>query len=173
MCHARAAALLGILLLSACGISSIDPPFYREYRERYALTADELETLQFYISRQVLAHALDGSPGVAPDQVVLLAAHTPGLVRDAGPDWLRVAFTKGGEGVLFRSRNDRADALYELATTTEDGRIVLVSELPERVLSQGERRYKIIEGADAYLIVSRKDLGHLIESRPRPTGLER
>lgn len=170
---ARAAGLLGMLLLGACAAGPIDPPFYREYRERYAITAEELKTLQFYISREVLAHAMDGSSGVTPEQVVIVAARTPGLVRDAGPDWVRVAFREGGEGVLFRTRNARADAVYGLATTTGDGRIALVSELPEPVLSQGGRRYKIINGADAYLIVGTEDLSRLIESRPRPAGLER
>jgi len=162
-----------LALLSACATPPIDPPFYRQYRERYAITADELKTLQFYISREVLAHALDGSPGVEPEQVVIVASRTPGLVREAGPDWVRVAFRQGGEGVLFRIRSDRADAVYALATTTESGRIALVSELPEPVLTLGGRRYKIVYGADAYLIVSSHDLGKLIESRPHPPGLER
>jgi hypothetical protein len=171
--HTRPAALLGILLLNACASRPINPPFYRQYREQYAITADELRTLQFYISYEVLAHAMDGSPDVTPEGVVIVAARTPGLVREVGPDWLRVAFTKGGEDVLFRARNDRANAVYGLATITESGKIALVSELPEPVLTQGERRYRILKGADASLIVSQKDLGRLIERRPRPAGLER
>jgi hypothetical protein len=116
---------------------------------------------------------MDASPGVAPEQVVVVAARTPGLVREVGPDWLRVAFTKGGEGVLFRLRNNGKDAVYQLATTTQGGQVALVRDLPEPVLTQGERRYKILKGADAFLIISRGDLDRLIKSRPHPTGLER
>jgi len=169
---ARIAALLGILLLSACGTEQIDPPFYRGYRDQYAITAEELKTLQFYISGDVLAHAVDASGGVTPEQVVIVKKRTPGLVREVGPNWLRVAFTEGGEGVLFRLRSDRPTAVYALATRTADGSIALVSDLRDPVLIQGERRYRLIQGADVYLIVSAKDLGHVIESRPHVTGLE-
>lgn len=47
-----------------------------------------------------------------------------------------------------------------------------MSDLRDPVLIQGERRYRLIQGADVYLIVSAKDLGHVIESRPHVTGLE-
>jgi hypothetical protein len=171
--YTRAATMLGGLLLTACAKQPIDAPFYLRYRQQYAITADELKAIQFYISREVLAHAMDGSPDVTPAQVVVVASRTPGLVREVGPDWLRVAFTKGGEGVLFRLQSDRADAVYQLATTTEGGKITLIRDLPEPVLTQGGRRYKIIKGADAFLIVSHDDLDHVIESRPRPAGLER
>jgi len=170
---ARIAALLGFLLLAACGTEQIDPPFYRGYRDQYAITAEELKTLQFYISAEVLAHALDASTGVTtPEQVVIVDKRTPGLVREVGPNWLRVAFTKGGEGVLFRLRNDKQSAVYALATRTADGKIALVSELPDPIVSQGDRRFQIIRGADAYLIVSAKDLNRVIDSRRRATGLK-
>src|SRR5262249_61598075 len=95
----------------------------------------------------------------------------PGLVGDVGPNWLAVAFTKGGEGVLLRLRNDKQSAVYALATRTADGKIALVSELPDPVVSQGDRRFQIIRGADAYLIVGGKDLTRVIDSRRRATGL--
>jgi len=172
--HAGAAALLAIpLLLNGCASSPSHSTFYhRVYRERYAITVDELKTLQFYISRKVLAHAIDGSPGVAPEQVVIVDAGTPGLVRDAGPDWMRVAFTEGGEGVLFRTQIDRQDSVYVLANATESGQIVPVTKLPEPIVTLGGRRYKIIQGADAYLIVSSENLDKLIESRPHAAGVE-
>jgi hypothetical protein len=169
----RAAALAGLLFLSACAERPINPPFEREYRDRYAITADEMKTLQFYISREVLAHAMDSAPGVAPEQVIIVASQTPGLVREVGPDWIRVAFREGGEGVLFRLRNNRPGAVYGLATQTPDGKVALVTELPEPVVTQGGRRYKIIYGADAYLIVDAEDLGHLIDRRPHAGGLKR
>jgi len=131
-----------------------------------------MKTLQFYISGDVLAHEMDGSGGVTPEQVVIVKKKTPGLVREAGPDWLRVSFREGGEGVLFRLKNDRPTAVYALATRTADGSIALVSELRDPVVIYGDRRYKIIQGADVYLIVDAKDLGRLIDSRPHVTGLE-
>ena len=164
--------MLGILLLSACAAEPIDPPFYRAYRDQYAITAEELKALQFYISGNVLAHAIDASGGVTPEQVVIVKRRTPGLVREVGPNWLRVAFTEGGEGVLFRLRSDRPTAVYALATRTEDGSIALLSELRDPVLRQGERRYRIIQGADVYLVVGAKGLSQVIESRPHATGLE-
>jgi hypothetical protein len=170
----RAAGLVGFFLLSACARQPIiDPPFYGEYRDRYAISADELKTLQFYISAEVLAHEMDATPGVEAKQVVIVAARTPGVVRDVGPDWLRVAFTKGGEGVLFRLRDDLPGATYYLATPTEGGKIALVRNLPQPVLIQGGRHYKIIRGADAYLNVSAKDINGLINSRPRAQGIIR
>jgi hypothetical protein len=170
---ARAAAVLCLLLIGACATRPLNPPFYGMHRDRYAITVAELKTLQFYISRQVIAQAMDGASGLAPEEVILVAAGTPGLALDAGPDWLRVAFRAGGQGVVFRRSSDRQDAIYGLATMTEDGKSVLVSKLPEPILSQGGRRYKIVSGADAYLIVDIKDLGRLIESRPHAGGLKR
>jgi hypothetical protein len=166
--------LATLLLLGACAKPAFNPPFYdNTYRQQYAISAEELKTLQFFISQEVVAHAIDGSPGVAPDQVVIVAARTPGLVRDVGPDWLRVAFTKEGEGALFRTRAGTADSVYALATTTESGTIALVGKLPEPVVTVGGRRYKVVQGADAYLIVSYDDLTRLVKNRPRAGGLER
>jgi len=170
---ARTAVLVGLFLLSACARRPLDPPFYREYRDRYAITTDELKKLQFYISAEVLAQAMDGSSNVTPEQIVVVPARTPGLVRDAGPDWIRVAFREGGEGVLFRLQNKYAGAVYGLATTTEGGGIALLSELRKPVLTQGGRQYAIIQGANAFLIVSAEDINRLINSRPHAEGLKR
>lgn len=171
--RARAVGLIGVVLLSGCAKQFINPPFYQQYREKYAITADELKTLQFYISQEVLAHAITGSSDTDPGGVIIVPIRTPGLVREVGPDWLRVAFREGGEGVLFRRRDDRPEAVYALATATEQGGIALVSELPKPVVRQGERRYEVIQGASAYLIVSGEDLDRLIKSRPHAGGLER
>ena len=103
---------------------------------------------------------------------MIVAAGTPGLVREVGSDWLRVAFTEGGEGVLFRLRADRSDSVYALATTTESGEIVLVSRLPEPVLTTGGRQFKITSGATAYLLVNNDDLNRLLAGRQRPGGLQ-
>ena len=170
-------AWLGIVfILGACSSTptAFNPPFlHRTYRQSYAISPDELKKLQFYISGEVVAHRIDvGSPTDTPG-VVMVAAHTPGLVQESGSDWLRVAFTEGGEGLLFRLRADRSDSVYALATTTESGQIVLVSQLPEPVLITGGRRFKIVSGATAYLLVNRDDLTRLLESRPRPGGLQR
>jgi hypothetical protein len=168
---------LGIVfILSACSSAppaAFNPPFYeRTLRQSYAITPDEIKTLQFYISGEVLAHRIeDRSPTATPD-VVIVPAGTPGLVREVGSDWLRVAFTEGGEGVLFRLRVDRSDSVYALATTTESGEIVLVSRLPEPVLTTGGRRFKIVSGGTAYLLVNNDDLNRLLAGRQRPGGLQ-
>ena len=62
--------------------------------------------------------------------------------------------------------------MYALATTTESGQIVLVSQLPEPVLITGGQRFKIVSGATAYLLVNSDDLNRLLASRPRPGGLQ-
>ncbi len=165
-----------VLILGACSSAqptAFNPPFFdRALRQSYAITPDELKTLQFYISGEVLAHRIeDRSPTATPD-VVIVPAGTPGLVREVGSDWLRVAFTEGGEGVLFRLRADRNDSVYALATTTESGEIVLVSRLPEPVVTTGGRRFKIISGATAYLLVNNDDLNRLLAGRQRPGGLQ-
>ena len=165
---------LGIVfILGACTTTTFNPPFFdHAFRQSYAITPDELKTLQFYISGEVLAHRIDGgSPTVTPESVIV-ADRTPGLVREAGSDWLRVAFTEGGEGLLFRLRADRNDSVYALATTTESGQIVLVSQLPEPILTPGGRRFKVIRGATAYLLVNSDDLRRLLASRPSPGGLQ-
>lgn len=165
------AALACGLLSGACATPS--EPFYHQlYRERYAITDAELQTLQFYISTEVLAHAM-GPGALTPGGVAIVPADTPGLVREVGPDWLRVAFRPEGEGVLFAIRHGPGDSSYMLATRTETGEIVRVSELPRPVLRQGEQSYQIVEGAQAYLLVNDKQLQELIERRPHATGLER
>ena len=168
-------AWLGIVfILGACSTpTAFNPPFlHRIHRQSYAISPDELKKLQFYISGQVVAHRIDaGSPTDTPG-VVMVADHTPGLVQESGSDWLRVAFSEGGEGLLFRLRADRSDSVYALATTTESGQIVLVSQLPEPVIITGGRRFKVVNGATAYLLVNTDDLNRLLESRPRPGGLQ-
>jgi hypothetical protein len=169
----KVAWLAALGLLFACATTS-EPFYHRLLRERYAITDAELGALQFYISTEVLAHMADDTARVTPERVVIVPAGTPGRVREVGPDWLRVAFSETGEGVLFLTRSERTDSVYMLATITPGGRqIVRVSELPEPVVSLGSGRYRIIDGANAHLLVDRAQLHELIDRRPRAPGLER
>jgi hypothetical protein len=159
-------------LLAACATPS-EPFYHRLYRENYAITPQELTRLQFYISTEVLAHAEGAAAETTPAQVTIVPAGTPGLVREVGPDWLRVAFTEGGEGVLFLTRAERTDSVYMLATRSPGGEIVRLSELPKPVLTQAGRSYELVYGADAYLLVNARELNQLIRDRPHAAGLER
>ena len=159
--------------LSACATQS-DVFLHTTHRTRYAIQAEEFDRLQLYLSREILAHADDAGATPAPADVIIVAAGTPGLAIEAGPRWLRVAFQSGGPGVYFLASNQGTDSAYLLATPRPGGEgLVRVKDLPEPVLVQEGRTYRIQYGGDAYLRADTGDLADLIKSRPRPAGLER
>jgi len=170
---------LGLTLLCAgCGTfaplrGSYAPPrfMHQQHREAYAMTQDDLEELQFFVSTKVIAHDLDAE---GREGVVLVEAGTPGVAVASGPDWIRVSFQEQGQGVFFLAEpNPRRDSQYTLATEVEGGKgYQLVRNTKDRILRAGARRFHIVEGAGAYLVVDAKTLEKVIAGRRHVEGRE-
>lgn len=168
--------IVSVLLMGACSKQPRAFPFlHGPYREKYLIADQELQKIQFYISKDIVAQDQAFREGglAKHGRVIILRKGTPGVATEAGPNWIRVSFEKGGPGVAFvTDRSNDADG-YWLATEVE-GRAgyYKISELPERLLLHQGTRYIVIDGADAYLLVDRTDLGKLIESRIHVGGRE-
>ncbi len=162
---------LACLVASACAT----PPevlLQRAHRENFALQPDELRRASYYVSDRIVAHELSGDgTATRPDQVLVLEPETPGALVDVGPNWLRVSFDRG-PGVLFVSRPEvRPDSVYQLASDPEPGQEPRrVSDIEDRTASVGGRRYKLIYGAEARLLIDSQVLHEIIESRQRARG---
>jgi uncharacterized protein YceK len=156
------------LLLAGC--SSVPPTrfMHQQHREAYAMEQADLEELQFYVSTKVIAHELDAS---GPQSVVLVEAGTPGLAVASGPRWIRVRFQEGGDGVVFLADpTARADSQYTLATEVEGGGYQLVRLTKNRILQTGGRRFLIVEGTGAHLLVDSGTLKKVIGERRQVEG---
>jgi hypothetical protein len=178
MCSSRTLGLSLIILgTTLAGCSSHD--FSRvnflnqTHRQIYAIENWEFKKLQFYVSTEILAHAEDPVSGSLPaaDRVIVMQEETPGVVKEVGPDWLRVSFEKGGPGLFFLTDPRKDEDLYWLATRRA-GRSGLykVKNLVEKVVLHEGVRYRLINGADASLLVDGKSLRALIDSRTHVKG---
>jgi hypothetical protein len=169
-------ALLVIVAISLPACSK--PPrkvnfLHTSIRETYLIQPVELEEMQFYISERILAQDEEWlAGGIAQEgHVVLIPSGTKGVVLETGPNWLRASFEEGGTGVYFVSDTSRPEDRYWLATTVagRDG-IYKVKDLPEAVIEVDGVRYKVVQGADSYLLLDRKDFDKLVESRQHIKG---
>ncbi len=169
----RLFAWLGVCVWLGCA----HPPLYfqdREHRTTYDFQVDELKTVQFYTSQEILAHEVGASGTLeGPDHVMIVSPGTPGAVIDAGPHWLRVSFGSG-PGALFLANPDlKPDSVYALATESEaGGPPVRVKDLADPIVTVGERHFRIIRGVSASLLIDADDLARLIEARPHAPGHE-
>jgi hypothetical protein len=146
--------------VAACGTKP--GRFYHlGHRKAYAIEDAELRGLQFYVSTKVVAHDLNAQ---GAQSVILVEEGTPGVAVAAGSNWIRVRFQAGGEGVVFLAPAAGSDSSYFLATEAEDGSgYRLVRNEPDRTLRDGSRRYRIVSGSEAVLLVDAGDLTDLIE----------
>lgn len=163
--------MLATLFASACAT----PPqafLHRAHRQNYALQPAELRKAHYYVSDRILAHELseDGT-ATRPDQVLMLERDTPGALTDAGPNWLRVSFGSG-PGVLFVALPEATpDSVYQLASDPEPGQEPRrVRDIPDRTAKVGGRRYKVISGSEARLLIDSEALTEMIEARPKAGG---
>jgi hypothetical protein len=169
----RLFAWLGVCVALGCAHS----PLYfqdREHRATYDFQLEELKTVQFYTSQEILAHEIGPSGTLAgPDHVFIVSPGTPGAVTAAGPHWLRVSFGSG-PGALFLANPDlKPDSIYALATESEaGGRPVRVKDLADPIVTVGERRFRVIRGASASLLIDEDDLVRLIDARAHAPGRE-
>ncbi|HEX8437007.1 hypothetical protein [Archangium sp.] len=109
----RCLLLLGVLTLPACAHRV---PFTYALKEAHSLGAEELMGLQFYVSHDlVLRRRVEHvEHEVTPEarlevlegqerEELHIRAGTPGVVVEAGPDWLRVKFEPGPATLKFRA----------------------------------------------------------------------
>jgi hypothetical protein len=152
-----------IFLLTGCAEVSIKRDFYHNYhRLAYSLTEQELKGLQLYIAKDVLAQY------ESPDGVksLLIQKETPGVVLEVGPNWLKVSFQAGGKGTIFLADDDKSVDRYWLATEVKDkDGYYRVSKLPVQILINDGNIYKIVYGADAFLLIDSDKLQELREKR--------
>jgi hypothetical protein len=163
-----AGAILVGVLLGAC-VTPKEPFTHTSHRRNYSIEDQELKEIQFYLSTEVLAK--DTSKGDTAEGVLIVPEEIPGVVTEVGPNWIRVSFEKGGSGVPFLAALDQKDDGYWLATEVEGQQgFHKVQELAEKILLVQGTRYKLVYGANAYLVFNRRDLDKLIERRRHLKG---
>ena len=109
-------ALLSLLVLASCTPSYKEMFLNRTYRENLSLQDEELKTLQFYISTNVLVQYESPSG----KQSLLLPEETPGVVTAVGPDWLKVSFREGGAEVPDTGEEPVGEAIGGFAGLVAD-----------------------------------------------------
>jgi hypothetical protein len=170
----RARALGGCAALLVACAAAPEALLHRAHREYFALQPAELEHARYFVSERIVAHELvEGSDAATPSRVLVLETDTPGAVTEVGPDWLRVSFDRG-PGVLFLARPEgTSDSWYQLASDPQPGmQPRRVSEIADSIAKVGERRYKVIYGAEARLLIDAEALQQMLEARPRARGRE-
>ncbi len=166
--------------------------FLQRYRENYTLNKQELQNLQFFISTNVLAQYEDATGRKS----VLVTRGTPGVVTDVGPNWIKVSFRKGGIDIPFVTTQESKGGRPRLTTKKEGSTTILrvtespgedtrywlatevegkkgfheIRKLPEKVFLHEGTRYRLINGADAFLIVDAEGLNNVIETRKTTEG---
>lgn len=163
------AACAALLLLAGCA-SPRQTFLHRSHRQNYALQAQELEGVQFYISTEVLAR--NEAAGDSAESVVVLPVGTPGVVTEVGPDWLRVSFSPGGEGAYFVTVPDTgADSAYWLATRADAAsQPKRLKDLDPKLLHTSTGEYRLVYGDGARLMIGSQQLLELIDKRTHLQG---
>ncbi len=162
-------ALLTALVLVGCS-TPMETFLQVQHRENWALQDEEIASLQFYISREVLARNV--ADRASASSVLVVPLGTPGAAVEVGPDWIRVSFQRGGAGVYFLALKTRAgDSVYWLATEVE-GKPGLhaVKDLEKKVIRVPLGEFELIHGSQARLLVNSDDLQKLIEKRTHIQG---
>src|ERR1700754_335124 len=107
-----------LVALFALVASCAAPPIAfqnNSHRQNYSLNLQDLEKLQFFISRDVVAQYQDASG----TKSLLVPRLTPGVATDAGPNWIKVSFREGGVDVPFVADPKEYDGRYWIATELE------------------------------------------------------
>ena len=154
-------------LLVSC--SSAPPIAFQNnsHRQIYSLNLEDLEKLQFYISRDVVAQYQDATG----TKSLLVPRLTPGVVTGAGPNWLKVSFKEGGVDVPFITDPNQYDGRYWIATEVEGTKdFKRIADLPEKSILVKGTRYKLVSGSDAILLVDWEGWKKLVETRKVTEG---
>lgn len=154
-------------LLVSC--SSAPPIAFQNnsHRQLYSFNLEDLEKLQFYISRDVVAQYQDATG----TKSLLVPRLTPGVATDAGPNWIKVSFKEGGVDVPFIADPKEYDGRYWIATEVEGSKdFKRIGDLPEKSILYKGTRYKLVSGADAILLVDWEGWKKLVETRKATGG---
>jgi len=139
------------------------------HRQTYSLSLGDLEKLQFYISRDVVAQYQDATG----TKSLLLTRLTPGIATGAGPNWIKVSFREGGVDVPFITDPNQYDGRYWIATEVEGSKdFKRINELPDRFFLYKGIRYKVVSGADAILLFDVEGWERVVETRKVTEGRE-
>ena len=161
------ALALGGALLVACATPK-ERFLHVAHRENFSLQDDEIRGLQFFISKEVLAK--DAAAESSASGVLIVARDTPGRALDVGPDWIRVSFEEGGAGVYFAAQDNLGRTAYWLATRDDSDDLRVLKDMNQKVIRVAERKFEIVYGGDAQLLVDGVALRKLIDTRARAKG---
>jgi hypothetical protein len=154
-------------LLVSC--SSAPPIAFQNnsHRQLYSLNLADLEKLQFYISRDVVAQYQDATG----TKSLLVPRLTPGVVTGAGPNWLKVSFKEGGVDVPFITDPNQYDGRYWIATEIEGSKeLKKIADLPDKSFLYKGVRYKLVSGSEAILLVDWEGWKRVVETRKVTEG---
>lgn len=167
----RVGVLLAVVLTACASVdrSGVDRiPFTDELRDRYALTDQEVRSLQYWVSDDIRLERLTatGSRDVQHGRLIerggeitdsiLIPRGTPGVAVGQGRDWVAVSFEPGSY-LYFSSRHDGRHVLANPADS--DTRYYLWSQdwtTGPGIVPVGKVPYAASPGsADAHLLVQR------------------
>ena len=160
-----------IVLLSVFAGCSSTPrtiPFRNiTHRQIYSLDEGDLKKVQFYISTDVVAQ----SQNAKETKSFLVPRMTPGVVTAAGPNWIKVSFREGGVDVPFITDPKQNDGRYWIASENEGSKdFKRVSEIPGNVFLYKGIFFRLVSGADAYLVVDWDSWKEVVETRKVTEG---
>jgi hypothetical protein len=164
----RVYLVVGLIFLLV-GCASTPPIAFQNtsHRQTYSLSLQDLEKIQFYISRDVVAQYQDATG----TKSLLLARMTPGVATGAGPNWITVNFREGGIDVPFVTDLSQYDGRYWIATEVEGKKeFVKIDDLTDRSFVYKGVRYKVVSGADAILLFDWEGWKRLVETRKVTEG---
>jgi len=137
------------------------------HRQLYSLNLQDLEKLQFYISRDVVAQYQDATG----TKSLLVPRLTPGVATDAGPNWIKVSFREGGVDVPFIADPNQYDGRYWIATEVEGTKdFKKIADLPDKSILYKGARYKLVSGSDAILLMDLDGWKSVVEGRKVTEG---
>jgi hypothetical protein len=161
----RSNRVLLILAFSFLLASCSTPPIAFQntsHRQTHSLNLEDLQKLQFYISRDVVAQYQDATG----TKSLLLTRLTPGVATGAGPNWIKVSFREGGVDVPFITDPNQYDGRYWIATEVEGSKdFKRIAELPEKSFLYKGVRYKLVSGDDAILLFDWEGWKKVVETR--------
>jgi hypothetical protein len=161
--------LLVALFSLLVGCSSTPPIAFQNnsHRQLYSLNLEDLEKLQFYISRDVVAQYQDATG----TKSLLVPRLTPGVATGAGPNWIKVSFREGGVDVPFIADPKEYDGRYWIATEVEGSKeFKKIADLSDKTFLYKGVRYKLVSGSDAILLVDWDGWKSVVEGRKVTEG---
>lgn len=151
------------------GCASTPPIAFQNnsHRQTYSLDLQDLEKLQFYISRDVVAQYQDATG----TKSLLVPRLTPGVATSAGPNWIKVSFREGGVDVPFIADPKEYDGRYWIATEVEGTKeFRKIMDLPDKTFLYKGVRYKLVSGSEAILLVDWEGWKKVVETRKVTEG---